>query len=379
MIKRNVYNVFRIAKKNILLLRSRFNSELFKNNICEEKIIDGYLDNLWKREKISCISEHSLPKESEVQLSIIIPLYNSEKYINKCVDSFINQKTSYTYEVLLIDDGSKDRTREIALEYEKKYSGLIRVIEQKNQGISAARNTGIENSRGAFIGFVDHDDWVREEYVNELVGCALQENADIIKCGFSTVRFGDIVDNFQVCSKRVSGTIKNELFDLPGFIWGGIYKREIFSKVRFPRNYWYEDMITWILVYRQSKLLINIPKVLYFKLIHDDNASKKVWSEKDYKCIEQLYLAECMITDNRKLGLDEDAVFYQCMVQELSKMLSFRTRGLCEKDRVQVFLEAKNVLEKIYKEEYKDEMITDYIKLSEIVLKGKFVLWKYLM
>ena len=108
-----------------------------------------------------------LPKLSEntKDLSIIIPVYNSERFLAKCLDSILNQQTQFDYEVICINDGSKDSSLQILNRYKEQFSNKMIVVSQQNQGISATRNNGITMAKGEFVGFLDNDDVVSPLYV----------------------------------------------------------------------------------------------------------------------------------------------------------------------------------------------------------------------
>ena len=108
-----------------------------------------------------------------MEISVIVPVYNTEKFLRRCLDSLINQ-TFKDLEIICVNDGSADGSGDIL----KEYSG-IRVINQENRGLSGARNTGIQAARGRFIGFVDSDDWVDLDFFEKLYEAAVKNNADI--------------------------------------------------------------------------------------------------------------------------------------------------------------------------------------------------------
>ena len=124
-------------------------------------------------------------------ISIVIPVYNAEKKLSRCISSVLNQKYS-NIEIVLIDDGSKDNSLIIANEWKKKDS-RIKVISKENGGVSSARNKGIANSKGDYIMFVDADDWVSDNYCNDMIRAAQKYKADIVICGFV-----DIFDDSKI-------------------------------------------------------------------------------------------------------------------------------------------------------------------------------------
>ena len=118
-------------------------------------------------------------------ISVIVPVYNAEKYLNRCIDSVLAQ-TYTNFELLLINDGSKDRSGEICDEYAKK-DNRIRVFHKGNAGVSKARNLGLDNAKGEWVTFIDSDDWVREDFLQKRLDLALKEGADVAYCDFEYV------------------------------------------------------------------------------------------------------------------------------------------------------------------------------------------------
>ena len=120
-----------------------------------------------------------------MDVSIIIPVYNVEKYIEQCLETVINQKTKYSYEIICINDGSSDGTSKIL----EKYKDNLKIINAINNGPGAARNLGIKNSIGKYLMFVDGDDYVAENFVEKMINTLEKEEADVAICNFC--RFTD--------------------------------------------------------------------------------------------------------------------------------------------------------------------------------------------
>lgn len=317
------------------------------------------LEEKWAFKEAKCYIENSEKiKEAElIDLSIIVPLYNSEKFIHECVRGFLNQRTQYKFEVILVNDGSIDGTLSIIYDYQKKYPQLFVVIDQPNKGISGARNTGLQSAKGKYVAFADHDDRVAEEMVEKLLAAAYRENADIVKAAYTNIMNGKTKNSEEEVDVIIDGIMKKELFNFRSYIFPGVFRRELFEHVNFPEGYWYEDMLVRILLYRQASKFVHISDILYYKNFHTSNASFVVWSIKNYKCLEQLYLVMNLIEENRKLELPEDVWFYQCIMRELSGMLAQRTRGIDEQTKQMVFLKACNILKELYRDEFKESLL----------------------
>ncbi len=158
------------------------------------------------------------------KVSVIIPVYNVEKYIRQCLDSVVNQ-TLPDIEIICVDDGSTDMSLEILHEYAKR-DNRIKVLEQSNQGASEARNKGMAIAKGEYIGFVDSDDWVDENYYETLYTKAVKENADIVRTTYKHV-YGQTLEDEPANSLVTDKCNKNENIkrdEISYVIWNQIYK-----------------------------------------------------------------------------------------------------------------------------------------------------------
>lgn len=196
-------------------------------------------------------------------ISVVIPVYNVEKYICRCLDSVLKQ-TYHNVEIILINDGSTDNSGNICKDYQKK-DARITLIHQDNQGLSVARNAGIDIAKGEYITFIDSDDCIAEDYLEQLVGALEDNNADISICG--NVRFQDDFQNKIPC-KNFDGVIISSGRDACKEIytsknkraeyvvaWGKLYKRELFLEERYPVGRLHEDQfLTYRLFWTSSKV-----------------------------------------------------------------------------------------------------------------------------
>lgn len=183
-------------------------------------------------------------KENKL-LSVIIPVYNVEKYLNKCIESIVNQKYE-NLEIILVDDGSTDNSGKICDQWAKN-DERIKVYHKENGGLSDARNYGIERSNGIYLGFVDADDYIdKNMYLNLINGCEKYKK-DIGCCNKIRV----YKNNFKYENKiKKNKTVKNNealllllLLSDPSSC-NKIYKKELFKKIKFPKGKLYEDIAT---------------------------------------------------------------------------------------------------------------------------------------
>lgn len=184
--------------------------------------------------------------EKEELISVIVPIYNVENELDRCLDSIINQ-TYQNLEIILVNDGSTDNSKSICDEYLKKDNRII-YIEQKNQGLSAARNTGILKAKGDYYIFIDSDDYINLNFVLELYKTLITNKSDISVCGYKKVyeEKEDISrkENGVICS--YSGNLKyynvyNEFDIYTTVAWNKLYKKEIFKDLKYPISKIHED------------------------------------------------------------------------------------------------------------------------------------------
>ena len=142
-----------------------------------------------------------------VQLSIIMPIYNTGKYLHKCIKSILSQ-TLTNFELILVDDGSVDESGQICDEYAAK-DARIKVIHKKNEGVSIARNTGIEVAAGEYIGFIDSDDWIESDMYEKLYNLAKSKECDIVMCDTVT-KYDDKPDEEDTITRLPDDVLLNK-------------------------------------------------------------------------------------------------------------------------------------------------------------------------
>lgn len=183
-----------------------------------------------------------------IKISVIIPVYNVEKYLSKCLDSVLQQDFD-SYEIVAVNDGSTDLCSEILKEYSLKNEKII-VVEQENKGLGGARNTGIETATGEYLLFLDSDDAIKPETLSGLYQDAIQNQADIVWCGMDYVNeAGEVISTRRANENGVKLVTQQEcplLFANDSYAWNKLYRRSLFieNNIRFPERAWYEDLKT---------------------------------------------------------------------------------------------------------------------------------------
>lgn len=176
---------------------------------------------------------------SDVDLTIIVPVYNVDAYLRDCVSSIRNQETQYRFRAIFIDDGSTDQSGQILDAYPP--DPRMQIIHQKNQGLSGARNTGIAQATGTYLLFVDSDDRLAPGAVQSLLSAAYSHNAALVQGCFAT--FADGKPPRRELSFPAPVSVNPPLNTLPGYAWGKLIRRDYFSHLCFPSGYWYEDSV----------------------------------------------------------------------------------------------------------------------------------------
>lgn len=196
------------------------------------------------------------------KVSVIIPVYNVENYLRKCLDSLVNQ-TLKDIEIIVVNDGTTDNSQEIIDEYVKKYPKKVVSIIQENGGQGTARNTGLLHAKGEYIGYVDSDDYVEENMYEELYKKAKEEDSDIVICGNNVVK-----ENYDFLSKE---EVDKEFLLGKMAVWNKIYKKNIIvdNKIQFRSKVWYEDLDFTMKVYFSSKKISYVDKPLYNYLLRE--------------------------------------------------------------------------------------------------------------
>lgn len=206
------------------------------------------------------------------EISIIVPIYNVEKYLNKCIESILNQ-TFYKFELILVDDGSSDKCGDICDEYAKK-DNRIKVIHKKNGGLSSARNAGLDIAKGQYIGFIDSDDYINRNMFEILYENIVKYEADISICNFEYIyEDGSMSKNKELYSDEIYilNNIESldKLYNEDGVVftvaWNKLYSRKLFHETRYDLGKIHEDeFIIHKLLYKSKYVVYTNYKLYYY-------------------------------------------------------------------------------------------------------------------
>ena len=210
------------------------------------------------------------------KVSVIVPIYNVEKYINKCLESLDNQ-TLKDIQIILVNDGSKDSSGEIAEEYSKKNPQKVIYVKKENGGLSSARNYGLKYATAEYVSFLDADDYVEPNIYEEMYNKAILENSDYVECDFIWE-----YPNKSKIDIRIPYTSKKEMLkNVRVVAWNKLIKREIIEKnnILFPEGLRYEDVeFTYKLIQYINKIsYVDKPLIHY---VQRNNSIARVQNEK---------------------------------------------------------------------------------------------------
>lgn len=227
------------------------------------------------------------------KISIIVPIYNVEKYLNKCIKSILSQEFK-DFEVILVNDGSPDNCSEICDDY-LLIDNRVKVIHKANGGLSSARNAGLEIAKGDYIGFVDSDDWISKDMYKVLYNLCLENDCEIAECCYKKVYSEENIEEMKVeyDTKILSNLEVLEEMYKGGFAgstvsWNKLYKKELFKDVRFPQGKLNEDQFTTYKLYYKSKNIVAINRCMYYYYQSNESITRGEFSIKRLDAIEAL-------------------------------------------------------------------------------------------
>lgn len=317
---------------------------LFGKSCLDIEKARNILNNVWEKPNMDYEIKNRKPS---IDLSIIVPAYNSERTIRECIASVVNQKTKYNYELIIVNDGSTDGTQKIVQKISNEH---IKLIHQENRGLSGARNRGIDECIGKYIMFLDSDDLLVGNCIEEMMDAIMNENADIVQGSYST--FSNAIDDGwnTVLQSKIIEKNDGKMVSNPGFPWAKIYKRELFEDIRFPVNVWFEDTIVCTILYRMCKKMVVKDDIVYAYRVNPEGICKTARYNK--KCVDHYWIMEKVLKMAKDVGLPADETQYNLVSGHMSSLLYRRTSLMGKEVTESLFILACNMLDDIRPEGY---------------------------
>ena len=336
-IKKTQYIVCRLVLKIKIICQCLFKKKQVKDYTKAIELLNSKSYDC----KTSCIRNNDESKICNYQLSIIIPAYNCENSVERCINSVLSQNLKYTYEIIVINDGSTDNTKDVLNKF--KNIDNIHIIEQKNKGYSGARNAGIDFATGSYLMFLDSDDEMLPNGINALLDRAYEYNADIVEGGF---RY--IYPNGNYSDNPSSEVIKEIFFPLgilEGYFWGKVYKRKILNGIRLPEGYWFEDSLNAHILFWRCKKSIIVPELVYGYYKNENGITQT--AQKKLKSIDSLYITESLLKDHLEMGFNINQDYYEYFLR-MVRLTYYRTREMEEEVRNSIFLSQCHLYENYF-------------------------------
>ena len=284
------------------------------------------------------------------RISIVVPVYNAEQYLDKCISSILSQ-TYNNFEVILVDDGSTDNSSNICELYAKIDDRFV-VKHIENSGLSAARNIGILLSKGEFITFIDSDDYVSNDFLEYALLIQSKTHADIVSVShITTNKFKQnqqIKQNYKINIYSNYNALYFYLYSLIAYqndeasAWAKLFRKKIFDDIKFPEGKSYEDMVTTYRAIMKASIYVKSSKVCYFYFMSNSSIIRSEFNIKDFDLLQQSKILLDIVskTNDKKLIKLAEIKKNRCCFTLLGKIAYYGiNKFLLEKDIVNNLLD----------------------------------------
>ena len=235
------------------------------------------------------------------KLSIIVPVYNVEKFLRRCIESLLNQNYK-NFEIILVDDGSTDSSGEICDEYVQKYN-FIKVVHQNNKGLSGARNAGLQVVSGEYVGFIDSDDWIEPNFYSYLMSIAEKKHVDVVSGTFQRIESEKQIKKVDSANIKYSILQGDAIYAkyLRSAIQGGItyvpccskvFRHEVLNNISFDSGVLYEDIAFCWKAFGEASTCAFCEYPGYYYFVNKKSITKSLQRKFDYRLLDYTAAAE---------------------------------------------------------------------------------------
>lgn len=285
--------------------------------------------------------------ENSCDVSILIPCYNCEQYIESCITSICEQNIRYSYEVIVVNDGSTDNTLAILSRLSNRYKSIV-LINQQNMGLARARNTLLNNAHGEYIFFVDADDLVPDGAINILLDTASAKLTDMVVGPYQEIPRNNIV------RRRMSNR-----YSVPGHAWGKLIKRSLFNQVRFIPDYIFEDTLLHFVIFPMLTDICFIDDVVYLYRINKNGLNLS--SQKNYSGLDSVLILEPMLQLRKRLSIEPDYDFTRFFINQLGPMTYRRIRHYPREIQKASFVFCSSLYKEYFKHNKGNSALSDFV------------------
>ena len=295
----------------------------------------------------------------KIKVSVIVPVYNVEKFIDKCLNSLVKQSLK-EIEIIVVNDGSPDNSQKIIDKYVKKYPEKVQSFIKENGGQGSARNIGIVKAKGEYISFVDSDDWLDLDALEKMYSLAKKDNSDIVIC--------DMVDHYANYTIYHNCTKYNSVFEVTPSACNKIFKKELIKDFRFLSKLWYEDFNFTTKILFNTDKISNISEGFYHCNCGHESTMNNNNSKKNLDMIIIMDDIINYLKENKKY--DENIVSYlifeHILITTINRLAFQKSKD--KKETINIFLK------------YCKDNISNYTKLpfyNKISRNRKIIAWLY--
>lgn len=292
-------------------------------------------------------------------LMIVVPVYNTQDFLDECIQSLIEQVTKYSYKIVLVDDGSTDCSSAILDSY--KGNKKVEIIHKQNSGIAGARNTALKNICGQYIMFVDSDDLLTDDAVELLMDAAFEKKADIVEG--THVEFIDV---------KPKGKCENKKMQISGYPWGKVISAKKMIDLCFPEGFQYEDTIISTLLIPSCKVVCTIPNIIYYYRKNENSVTASL--EKKKESLDTFYMTLYCFDESLKRGYGIHLEAFLCQV----RLNWLRTQNLPLDIKRAVFIWEIEILFKLF-DKRKFNIGKALQELERVLKKRSFCAYEWLM
>lgn len=302
------------------------------------------------------------------KISVIVPVYNVEKYLKKCVNSILEQ-TYQNIEVILVDDGSTDKSGLLCDEM-RETDNRIRVIHKENGGLSSARNAGIEKAEGDYLGFIDSDDYIERDMFETLIKAIKRTEKDIACCGrivdifgeYSNVEFALNHETEYSTVEAIREVLLLEKIDVSAC--DKLYKRELFNQMTYPEGKISEDAAVIFDILEKSNGVVHVGKPFYHYVFRNNSITKARYSSKRHDVIDNLKATKKFIEHYHPNLTDEYNIY--CAISVSALLLDMERDPKAKEEYADHYREYRNIF---------DSSVNTALKSNCINRKMKIRLW----
>ena len=317
---------------------------------------------VYKSENIHSIQDS---EETKYDLSIIIPVYNTEKYLRKCLWSVLSQECSYKIQIIVVNDGSTDDSEKVLKQFQRlNFTGkYMQIITQENGGLSAARNTGLYLAKGKYLMFLDSDDSLKVDCIQKAMPEIIRQNADFVQLQYC-IKLGQKIQAGTHIPEGIY-TDYSAMCQIPGYATMKIFRASLFDDIKFPENYWFEDSIIHFCIYPKCQKAIVLPDIgyVYLKNTHGITQSR----DGKNRSIETILVVDKIILlENEPKGYMDE------LIRQFTFLSYNRLKYLPERTIQLAFLTACTILENV-----KQLPSDEYLELYTAYKNRDYGIWKW--